>query len=212
MASRGVLIAGALCIAAGGAAGLAMIPRPVERPAQAGPIPNAGSDEVRVRFSAAESPLVVLPGGRRETIHSVLNIREPMRFGAYVWNEAGVPDGPVWVRVDLTRQLISVFRAGHEIGSAVILYGAEGKQTPLGWFSVLQKAEDYHSYTYDAPMPFMLRLTEDGVAIHGSDVREGSATHGCIGVPLEFARKVFGVVRMGDPVAIVNASSKVDAI
>jgi lipoprotein-anchoring transpeptidase ErfK/SrfK len=52
-------------------------------------------------------------------------------------------------------------------------------------------------------MPYMLRLTDDGVAIHGSNVREGYATHGCIGVPPDFAKKLFAVMAKGDPVFIV---------
>jgi lipoprotein-anchoring transpeptidase ErfK/SrfK len=71
---------------------------------------------------------------------------------------------------------------------------------------VLQKAKDYHSRTYDAPMPFMLRLTDDGVAIHASSVKEGWATHGCIGVPMEFARRLFALAKLGDSVEIVSSS------
>jgi lipoprotein-anchoring transpeptidase ErfK/SrfK len=58
-------------------------------------------------------------------------------------------------------------------------------------------------------MPDMLRLTNDGVAIHGSNVREGWATHGCIGVPLEFARLLFAVTGKGDLVAILPAQAGV---
>jgi hypothetical protein len=136
------------------------------------------------------------------TIRSVLDVPERMTFGDFAWDERGVASGPVWIRVDLGRQLISVFRGADEIGSAVILFGGNGKPTPTGDFIILQKAADYHSRTYDAPMPFMLRLTKDGVAIHASNVREGWATHGCIGVPLEFARRLFAVVKVGDPVSI----------
>jgi lipoprotein-anchoring transpeptidase ErfK/SrfK len=132
----------------------------------------------------------------------MLDVREPMTFGDFVWNDQGVPGGPVWVRIDLSKQLISVFRGGHEIGTAVILYGGNGKPTPSGDFTVLQKAADYHSRTYDAAMPYMVRLTEDGVAIHASNVREGWATHGCIGVPREFARHLYDAVKLGDRVSI----------
>lgn len=137
-------------------------------------------------------------------IRSVLDVGHPMTFGDFVWNDHGVPAGPVWVQVDLSHQLISVFRAGHEIGTAVILYGGNGKPTPSGDFPVLQKALDYQSKTYDAPMPYMLRLTADGVAIHASNVRPGWATHGCIGVPPEFARKLFAEVKLGDRVVVTN--------
>ena len=54
-------------------------------------------------------------------------------------------------------------------------------------------------------MPYMLRLTSDGVAIHGSKVRQGWATHGCIGVPLDFARLLFGAASKGDAVVILGA-------
>jgi lipoprotein-anchoring transpeptidase ErfK/SrfK len=146
---------------------------------------------------------MALPGGETRPIASVLRIEGPLRYGDQVWNTDGVPPGPIWVRVDLTRQILSVFRGGHEIGSAVILYGSEGKPTPRGRFHVLQKAADYHSRTYDAPMPFMLRLTDDGVAIHGSQVREGRATHGCIGLPEPFARRLFQEMALGDAVFVV---------
>lgn len=170
-------------------------------------IPPAASsvaeDRTRVWYRGGEHPQLVLPDNRRETIRSVLKIDYPMRFGGHVWDDQGIPQGPVWVRVDIAKQLISVFRGGHEIGSAVILYGAESKPTPAGAFTVLQKAKDYHSRTYDAPMPFMLRLTADGVAIHASNVRKGWATHGCIGVPDEFARRLFAELQLGDAVFIV---------
>lgn len=162
----------------------------------------------RFFYPATGLPALVLPGGRIETIRSVLNVKGRMRYGDSIWNEDNVPAGPIWVRVDLSRQLLSVFRAGHEIGTAVILYGASDKESPAGAFPVLQKAEDYHSRTYDAPMPYMLRLTADGVAIHGADVRQGAATHGCIGVPTDFARRLFAQVKLGDPVVIVKPPAK----
>lgn len=171
--------------------------------AAAPPAPSLAEDGVRIRYPGGEPPLLALPGGRQKPVHSVLKIEYPMRFGSYAWDDQGVPQGPVWVRVDVGKQLISVFRAGHEIGSAVILYGAESKPTPVGAFTVLQKARDYHSRTYDAPMPYMLRLTNDGVAIHASNVREGWATHGCIGVPDEFARRLFKEMPLGGEVFIV---------
>jgi lipoprotein-anchoring transpeptidase ErfK/SrfK len=53
-------------------------------------------------------------------------------------------------------------------------------------------------------MPYTLRLTDDGVSIHASDVRWGAATHGCIGVPIAFAERLFDVTRIGDEVMIVS--------
>lgn len=145
----------------------------------------------------------MIAGELDRKVESLLAIDHPMRHGEFLWNEAGVPDGPVWIRVDLARQLISIFRAGHEIGTAVILYGADEKATPSGHFKILWKRKDHHSATYDAPMPYTLRLTDDGIAIHGSDVAWGRATHGCIGVPTEFARRLFEETAAGDEVRVV---------
>ncbi len=137
-------------------------------------------------------------------IRSILNVNKRMSYGEFLWNDAGVPQGPVWIRVDLHAQLMSVFRSGHEIGTAVILYGADGLPTPTGKFPILAKLKDHKSITYDnAPMPYTLRLTGDGVSIHGSNVRWGFATHGCIGIPKAFAAKLFGVAKVGDEVLIV---------
>jgi hypothetical protein len=160
-------------------------------------------DKVRVRYPVGKRPVVDLPNGDRRMVQSLLNVRKQMKFGDFVWNDDGIAAGTVWVRIDLARQMLSVFRADQEIGSAVILYGTDGKPTPTGVFPVLEKAEKHSSNLYDAEMPYMLRLTNDGVAIHASNVRFGAATHGCIGIPIEFAKLLFGQVKRGDLVAIV---------
>jgi hypothetical protein len=165
------------------------------------------SDGARIWYREGHYPQLSLPGGRREMVRSLLNINRPMQFGDYVWDEDRIPEGRVWVRVDLSRQILSLFRAGHEIGSAIILYGTDHTATPTGSFTILEKAADYYSHSYHAPMPYMLRLTKDGVAIHGSNVREGWATHGCIGVPLDFARLLFAQAGKGDLVVVLPAQS-----
>jgi hypothetical protein len=163
-------------------------------------------DTDRIYYPADRYPALLMPDGKSELVKSLLNSRRPIRFGDYVWNDAGVPEGPVWVRVDLSRQTLSIFRGGNEIGTTVVLFGTDGKPTPRGVFPVLAKAEVHRSSLYDADMPFMLRLTGDGVAIHASRVREGSATHGCVGVPFEFARLLYAQISRGDRVVIVGES------
>lgn len=171
------------------------------------PISTTAPGEARIRYPAGQYPVLVLPGGERRPVRSLLNIDDPLDFGDYVWDDAGVPAGPVWIRVDLALQTLSVFRSGHEIGATLILYGADRKPTPPGVYSILERAERHRSTLYFAEMPYMLRLTPDGVAIHASAVRPSAATHGCIGVPLAFVRRLFAQARRGDKVAII-ASSK----
>jgi lipoprotein-anchoring transpeptidase ErfK/SrfK len=140
-------------------------------------------------------------------VKSLLAVQRPLYFGDYQWNDRGVPAGPTWIRVDLGSQLISVFRAGHEIGTAVIVYGGDNKETPVGKLHVLARNRDHRSSLYDAEMPYTLRLTNDGVSIHASAVRWGAATHGCIGVPTGFAERLFDAARVGDEVVIVPAGA-----
>lgn len=162
------------------------------------------SDKDRTYLSEAQVIQAKAQGALDRDVRSILNVPEQMQYGDFVWNDRNIPKGPVWIRVDLKSQIISVFRAGHEIGTAVILYGADEKQTPSGTFPILAKIKDHKSITYgNAPMPYTLRLTDDGVSIHGSDVRWGRATHGCIGVPVDFAHKLFDQAAKGDQVVIV---------
>lgn len=178
-------------------------PRHAAEVSEASP-PLAG----RIQISDAQLHEAEAAGLVDRPIKTILDVPQRMNYGDYVWNDRGVPAGPVWIRVDLGSQLLSVFRSGHEIGTSVILYGADGLPTPTGKFPILAKWKDHKSATYgDAPMPYTLRLTDDGVSIHGSNVRWGFATHGCVGVPKDFAAKLFDVVSKGDDVLIVSGKS-----
>jgi lipoprotein-anchoring transpeptidase ErfK/SrfK len=128
-----------------------------------------------------------------------------MRHGQWFWDEEGAPaTGPMIITVDLDAQVLSVFRDGYEIGTSVILYGADEKPTPLGVFAISQKDADHVSNLYGAPMPYMLRLTNDGVAIHGSDVQPGYMTMAASACPTAFAKRLFGKVKRGDRVIVTN--------
>lgn len=188
---------------AAAALSLANQPEPALAAAPAASLPTVSADRIAVPAAAVRQALA--NGQIDHPIKTVLNVPEPMSYGDYRWDEKGVPAGPIWIWVDPKSQLISVFRAGHEIGTAVILYGASDVPTPLGKFPILAKFKDHRSATYDnAPMPYTLRLTADGVSIHASDVRWGYATHGCIGVPMAFAARLFAVASVGDEVFIAR--------
>ena len=203
---RGVFVAvafAALATAAAAAWSSRIMDRPEPVAAQLEELPD-WADKDRTFLTKAQVFQARVQGLDRD-VQSILNVRKRMEFGDFVWNDRNVPRGTVWVRVDLKSQILSVFRGGHEIGTAVILYGADEKETPDGTFPVLAKIKNHRSATYDnAPMPYTLRLTGDGVAIHGSNVRWGAATHGCIGVPVDFAARLFAEVNKGDQVVIVR--------
>jgi len=138
-------------------------------------------------------------------IKRILPIKGAIKYGEWHWDETGVPDGPMVITVDLDARVLSVFRGGYEIATTAVLLGTQEKPTPLGVFPIKMKDADHHSSTYDnAPMPFTMRLTDDGVSIHGTKVENGYASHGCVGTPTDFAKKLFAIAKVGDKVYITR--------
>lgn len=138
-------------------------------------------------------------------IKRILPIKGAIRYGEWHWDEAGVPAGPLVITVDLDARVLSVFRDGYEIAATAVLLGTSEKPTPTGLFPITEKDADHKSNIYDgAPMPYMMRLTNDGVTIHGTRVENGYASHGCVGVPTPFAKKLFGIAAVGTPVYITR--------
>jgi len=159
-----------------------------------------GRDMLTAGEAEAAHRAGLLPAGVRSLLRTEGG---QLRHGEYKWDDKGIPSGKLAIWVDLRRQMISVFRGGHEIGTAVVVYGADGMQTPTGRFTILRKAADYHSRAYDAPMPYAMFITNTGVALHGSPMSSRHATHGCIGLPTDFAQLLFSAARLGDRVEVV---------
>jgi lipoprotein-anchoring transpeptidase ErfK/SrfK len=141
-------------------------------------------------------------------IRSELSIPHWLRPGEFAWDDEHVPAaaaGETVVVVNLRGRVLSVYRGGHEIGRSSIVWGADEKPTPTGTFHILEKDANHHSRTYyNAPMPHMLRLTADGVSLHGSEMADDIATHGCVGLPREFAGLLFRAAKVGDRVLILK--------
>ncbi|MFZ5749201.1 MAG: L,D-transpeptidase family protein [Pseudomonadota bacterium] len=156
-------------------------------------------------LAAGPAHAVAAPG-EGPVVTSVLDVDRPLRPGEYLWEPEGAPAGPLEIVVDLTAEQMYVYRGGSEIGRSLIIHGNDGMETPVGSFPILEKDIDHVSNIYHAPMPYMLRLTWGGVAIHGSgeSVDGRYATHGCIGLPDEFAALLFKVARRGDRVTVTR--------
>jgi len=139
-------------------------------------------------------------------VKSILPVSGTIKYGEWFWDESRAPKkGKLVITVDLDARVISAFRDGHEIGTAVALLGTRSHPTPIGSFPILTKEKDNVSEKYNnAPMPWTLRLTWDGIAIHGSPVINGYASHGCVGVPDPFAEKLFAAAKRGDRVVITR--------
>lgn len=131
-----------------------------------------------------------------------------LKPGEFLWYPQIAPEGPVVLVVSLDEQRAYVYRNGIAIGVSTISSGKAGKETPTGVFTILQKNKDHRSNLYnDAPMPYMQRLTWDGIALHGGHLPGYPASHGCVRLPQAFAEKLFGITRFGDSVVVANAKA-----
>ena len=123
--------------------------------------------------------------------------------GQYVWEARAASKGPLFLVIDLGVQRAVLYRNGVPVAASTVSTGGKGRRTPTGVFPILQKEVVHRSRTYDdAPMPYMQRLTWKGVATHAGHVAGYPASHGCIRLPKGFARRLYGVTRLGTPVMI----------
>jgi lipoprotein-anchoring transpeptidase ErfK/SrfK len=130
---------------------------------------------------------------------------EPLAPGKFVWQAKPATAGPVLVVVNLDEQLAYVYQNGKRIGRSTVSSGKAGKETPTGVFSILQKRQEHYSSKYNnAPMPYMQRLTWDGIALHAGKLPGYPASHGCIRLPYDFSKLLFGVTGNGATVVIAS--------
>lgn len=136
---------------------------------------------------------------------------DQLKPGEWVWAPEVAPDGPVLVYVDLSKQIAMVYRNGVRIAATTVSTGKAGHATPTGVFTILQKDAKHRSSTYNnAPMPFQQRLTWDGVALHAGGLPGYPESHGCVHLPYEFARELFGITSLGITVVVQgNAATHV---
>jgi lipoprotein-anchoring transpeptidase ErfK/SrfK len=110
---------------------------------------------------------------------------------------------PIMAIVSIKSQKVTFYDADGWILRAPVSSGTTGRETPAGVFSVVQKDKDHHSSLYDdAWMPNMLRITWNGIALHGGPLPGYAASHGCVRMPFGFAEKLFDKVPIGTRVII----------
>lgn len=125
--------------------------------------------------------------------------------GDFFWEPELAASGPLVVVISLPDQTLSAYRNGIRIGYSSISSGVKGRSTPAGVFTILEKEVTHFSNKYHhAPMPFMQRLTWEGVALHGGDLPGYPASHGCIRLPREFAKRLYSVTPRGTTVIVVD--------
>jgi lipoprotein-anchoring transpeptidase ErfK/SrfK len=172
------------------------------RVAYAAPTPRLALDAPPDRSPAA-----------RLAEQDLLRAPDALKPGQFEWQPGWDADSraPVMVMVNLADQRAYVYRDGQRIGTTTVSSGKPGHDTPTGVFQILQKKKLHHSNLYEdprngraAPMPWMQRLTWDGVALHAGHVRAKPASHGCVRLPPEFAKQLYSVTKTGGTVVIAD--------
>ncbi len=155
--TKGQLLLGAAFLSLSGVAGAILLADE----------PNGTADTAELKPAVAKAKPAAAPKkpvDERFVIKRVLPIEGAIKYGEWHWDEQGAPkDGPIVVTVDLDARVLSIFRSGYEIGATAVLLGSQEKPTPLGMFPITQKKRHHVSNLYDAEMPYMQRLTDDGI-------------------------------------------------
>jgi hypothetical protein len=129
--------------------------------------------------------------------------RVGLKPGEYLWASAVPADGDARVVIDRLTQMAYAYKGKRLVGAASVSTAKKGHITPLGEWKILEKRPFYRSKKYDnAPMPWMERIDEYGIAMHGGANPGYPASHGCIRMPMKFAEKLYKLTRVGSDVII----------
>ena len=126
-----------------------------------------------------------------------------MKPGQYRWVTDVPTNGDAKIVIDRLTQLFYVYKDDKLVGVSTVSTGKKGRETPLGFWSVMMKKKLGYSRKYDnAPMPFMQMYDSAGIAFHAGPNPGYPASHGCVRLPLKFAERLFGLTQMGTKVII----------
>ena len=104
--------------------------------------------------------------------------------------------------VNLHTQIAYALEDGTIKFQGKISSGKRGRPTPEGDYRILQKKRHHRSNMWPKPnggakMPYMLRLTNSGIAMHLGNVHKRAASHGCIRMSPRLAKKMFRWAKVG---------------
>ena len=125
-----------------------------------------------------------------------------LKPGQYVWRKGSFKGEPRVV-VSLADQLAYLYKGSALVAVSTVSTGVDEHPTPTGIFNVRLKKPMHRSVKYDnAPMPFMQMIDQYGIALHAGHNPGRPASHGCIRLPSDFAKRLYGVTDLGATVMI----------
>jgi ankyrin repeat protein len=106
------------------------------------------------------------------------------------------------VEISLAKQNMAVIKDGVTVFTTQCSTGRQGFTTPSGQYVITDKDRDHRSTIYKCAMPYFMRLNCRDFGMHGGVVPTYPASHGCIRLPADAARKLFVEIPVGTVVMI----------
>ena len=119
------------------------------------------------------------------------------------------------IRINVDEQTLAALENGELVYTFDIVSGRPKKETLVGTFKIFRKHEKYTSKTYGSEMPYTMFFTDDGKAIHGTNMAtlrsylhtyltESVGSQGCVGLTDDNAKLLFDWAPVGTPVVVVT--------
>jgi hypothetical protein len=106
------------------------------------------------------------------------------------------------IEISLSSQHAAVIKDGVPIFSTVCSTGRSGYSTHTGDYIITDKDRSHRSTIYKVEMPYFMRLSCLDFGMHEGVVPNYPASHGCIRLPGEAARKLFAEIPVGTMVTV----------
>ncbi|HSP44810.1 MAG TPA: ankyrin repeat domain-containing protein [Chthoniobacterales bacterium] len=152
----------------------------------------------------------LLDAGADRNRHTPREKMLPLYFAAWTENWQCVQmllgGGPqpeqLRVEVSLAKQHMDVIKDGISVFTTKISTGRDGFTTKPGYYVITDKDRDHRSTIYKCPMPYFMRLSCRDFGLHEGVVQPYPASHGCIRLPGDAAKKLFVDLPIGTVVNI----------
>jgi ankyrin repeat protein len=106
------------------------------------------------------------------------------------------------IEISLAMQRVALVRDGVPIYHARCSTGRAGYSTKRGEFVITNKERNHRSTIYHVEMPYFMRLSCLDFGMHAGYVPNHPASHGCIRLPEDTARKFFSEIPVGTVVTV----------
>jgi len=100
--------------------------------------------------------------------------------------------------IDISSQRLTLYENEVATFNSPVSTGMSGYRTPTGEYVISDKNRHHISSIYHSSMPFFQRFSCAAFGIHQGHLPGYAASHGCIRLPYESARFLFGKLEVGD--------------